>query len=157
MDSTGILVLGYLQVPLSSQLASPLSRGQVSFGSCHFPYKQSACPPGLLLYAHWWLLCQVVGPSSPATLQTLVKLLTSCEDGCSYFGSTEGLLHPKAYLPPTHYIILFGPKNKLPLLTNPACETWSALPTAKWGACQSCIRKMQLSAALQACSIRTFI
>lgn len=72
-----------------------------------------------------------------STLQTIVKLLMSCEDCCSYFGSIEQLVRPTICLPPHHLppdIILFGPKNKLSRLTNRAHETQSTLPMAKWGA-----------------------
>lgn len=64
---------------------------------------------------------------SLSTLQTVVKLLTSCEDCCNYFGSTEQCMHPK--FPPPINIISFGPKIKLPLLTNAACWSWSMLPS----------------------------
>lgn len=106
-DSTGILVLRYFQLPPSSQTASPQPTGSISFRSCCFPYQPSICPPLLLLYSHPLLLLPGgLTNTVLSTLQTVVKLLMSCEDCCSYFGSTEQLACLKTCIP-SHPLILY--------------------------------------------------
>lgn len=91
MDSIGILVLGCSQVP--SLLPGSLSTVQRQFKFQIMTSSKKAEHLSTSPLALQSLITSVSGAWTKAThlLQIVVKLLTSCEDCKSYFGSTEGL------------------------------------------------------------------